>query len=467
MTEENYQYRTSQTMLRNQFEGEGTFQIPVVPKSEFTEEDFRDLLLIGFDRARPDDEKNRDRMVHFFLYDYKFERVWKDAEKDLDRLRNYRAVLSPDFSMYQEMNPTMQLYNTFRNRWCGAYWADKGLRVIPTVSWGNENTFEFCFLEIPKGSTVAVSTYMVSEHDNRCDQKEFFMKGYREMLRRIEPERIICYNTPFPEMDGNIVFVDYELSSWKYQEKECRPSPYVKYITGELPLPENSGILIKRGCLISTDKGMGSAYGAQWKPNPNKPNDMAFIGPPNTIQRIFIPNRKGGYWIQVKYGDDGWAVAFRHETEHNPNQQHTNPHDHYPMAYDPHTHAPDWDSTPEINYPGAVPEFKTWKEKDNMTNWDHIDGVITNLTYDEEAMRFKTIPEFKYCLSHGAEIVIEWNGVEYGIFMDYVTKRFYIGYDSPDTNVFYDTPDELLEYRVGNDRLRNVITKAIVIDRTL
>ena len=51
-------------------------------------------------------------------------------------------------------------------------------------------------------------------------------------------------------------------------------------------------------------------------------------------------------------------------------------------------------------YPGAVPEFKTWKEKDNMTNWDHIDGVITNLTYDEEAMRFKTISEFKYCLSH-------------------------------------------------------------------
>lgn len=102
-----------------------------------------------------------------------------------------------------------------------------------------------------------------------------------------------------------------------------------------------------------------------------------------------------------------------------------------------------------------------------MTNWDHIDGVITNLTYDEEAMRFKTISEFKYCLSHGAEIVIEWNGVEYGIFMDYVTKRFYIGYDSPDTNVFYDTPDELLEYRVGSDRLRDVITKAIVIDRTL
>ena len=102
MTEENYQYRTSQTMLRNQFAGEGVFQTPIIPKSDFTDEDFKDLLLIGFDRARANDEKNRDRMVHFFLYDYKFDRVWKDTERDLARLKNYRAVLSPDFSMYRK-----------------------------------------------------------------------------------------------------------------------------------------------------------------------------------------------------------------------------------------------------------------------------------------------------------------------------------------------------------------------------
>ena len=77
----------------------------------------------------------------------------------------------------------MQLYNTFRNRWCGAYFASEGMRVIPTVSWGDERSFAFCFEGIPKGSTVAVSTYMVSEHGNRADQKPFFMKGYEELLR--------------------------------------------------------------------------------------------------------------------------------------------------------------------------------------------------------------------------------------------------------------------------------------------
>ena len=77
-----------------------------------------------------------------------------------------------------------------------------------------------CFEGIEKGSVVAVSTYMASEHDNRQDQKAWFMAGYNEMLRRIEPEKIICYNTPFPEMQGNIVPVDYERSSWRYMSYE-------------------------------------------------------------------------------------------------------------------------------------------------------------------------------------------------------------------------------------------------------
>ena len=83
---------------------------------------------------------------------------------DIEKLSRYRAVLSPDFSMYLEMAPVMQLYNVFRNRWCGAYWASKGIRVIPTVNWGDESTFDFCFEGIEKGSVVAVSTYIWHQH---------------------------------------------------------------------------------------------------------------------------------------------------------------------------------------------------------------------------------------------------------------------------------------------------------------
>ena len=51
--------------------------------------------------------------------------------------------------------------------------ANKGIWVIPTISWGLENTFDFCFNGIEKGSTVAVSTYMAGAYGNRADQKDF------------------------------------------------------------------------------------------------------------------------------------------------------------------------------------------------------------------------------------------------------------------------------------------------------
>ena len=129
MTEDNYNYRTSQIMLRNRFPGDGPFRIPIIPKSDFSEVEFRDLRLIGFDRTRIEDEKNLDWMVHFFLYDYKYERVWKEPDRDIERLRRYRAVLSPDFSIYLEMNPTIQLYNTFhisKARGCGSFQRSTG-----------------------------------------------------------------------------------------------------------------------------------------------------------------------------------------------------------------------------------------------------------------------------------------------------------------------------------------------------
>lgn len=120
-TEENYNYRTSQALLRNQFPGKGKLQIPIIPRFQEKPGDLGDLLLIGFDKTHLENQNHLDRIVHFFLYDYRFERVWKNPDNDIEKLSRYRAVLSPDFSLYLEMARVMQLYNVFRNRWCGAY----------------------------------------------------------------------------------------------------------------------------------------------------------------------------------------------------------------------------------------------------------------------------------------------------------------------------------------------------------
>lgn len=48
-----------------------------------------------------------------------------------------------------------------------------------------------------------------------------FMRGYNEMPERLKPESIIMFGTPFPEMAGNIIQVDY-LSSRRVVRRHGR-----------------------------------------------------------------------------------------------------------------------------------------------------------------------------------------------------------------------------------------------------
>lgn len=93
-----------------------------------------------------------------------------------------------------------------KNRWVGAYWQSRGMTVIPSIGWGLAQTFDFCFDGIEKNATVAVG--MIGCKRSRIA----FMRGYNEMLERLQPEKIIVFGTPFPEMQGDIVSVDYQSS---------------------------------------------------------------------------------------------------------------------------------------------------------------------------------------------------------------------------------------------------------------
>lgn len=48
MTKENHNYRTSQTLLRNQFPGKGKFKIPIIPKFQEKPGDLDDLFVDRF-----------------------------------------------------------------------------------------------------------------------------------------------------------------------------------------------------------------------------------------------------------------------------------------------------------------------------------------------------------------------------------------------------------------------------------
>ena len=134
--------------------------MPIIRKQNI---DLKDVKLLGYDQTRPSDKANAQSFVHFFLDDYKFEVIWNDPEPRIRKLRQYKGVLSPQFSTYYTMPASVQIHNTFRSRWCGAYLQSKGFTVIHTVSWGWPQSYWYCFDGIEKGSTVALSTLGVKK----------------------------------------------------------------------------------------------------------------------------------------------------------------------------------------------------------------------------------------------------------------------------------------------------------------
>ena len=87
------------------------------------------------------------------------EETEKQLKEELQKLSEFYCVLSPDFSLFTNMPRALQIESVFKNRWCGAFWQSKGLKVIPTVSWSDEKSFDFCFEGMPdKNNTNLAKT---------------------------------------------------------------------------------------------------------------------------------------------------------------------------------------------------------------------------------------------------------------------------------------------------------------------
>ncbi len=285
------------------------------------------------------------------------------------------------------------------------------------------------------------------------------MTGYREMLRQIEPEHIICYSEPFKEMTGNIIYVDYDLSSWKHMEDDAVKSCCVKHIIGYTENYQSSPRIVRKIGYVF--KGGGSAYGGEWMPK--DANAERFLGKPNSIERHFVSNKSGdgGYYADLKYDENGHAISEREYTDHGKPHTHTNPHD----------HVIDWSNgAPKPSSPikldgDVIPEFKKNILGDIIMKNNNSNGSA----YD---FSFESLAELKFCISCGAEITFDYNGHLYGIGKITETE-YYIGSCSqngepePGDDLYSSDIEEILDYPIDGKKLRERLDDIDIIERTL
>ena len=201
---ENERHRTNDTYNLSLVDIESSsnnfWQMPIIKNDNYIPKE-----LIGFNYAKTSKEKNVG--IHFYLDDYQFERLWNKPEDYIDILKQYECMLSPDFSLYIDMPMPMKIWNIYRSRQIGQYYQSQGIKVIPTLSWAEKETFDFCFEGIPQGSIVSISTIGVKRNKEAF---KIWKSGVDELIKRIKPSTILIYGGKLDYDYGDIQVKYYE-----------------------------------------------------------------------------------------------------------------------------------------------------------------------------------------------------------------------------------------------------------------
>lgn len=102
----------------------------------------------------PFDPEEEIGTIGFYTEDWRFEAAYSDPAPYAEWLRDDLdpvAVITPDFSTYGDWPGAMRLWNLYRSRWCGRFWQELGMKIIPSLQGiGNpKQTIEYVFETLP------------------------------------------------------------------------------------------------------------------------------------------------------------------------------------------------------------------------------------------------------------------------------------------------------------------------------
>lgn len=142
--------------------------------------------------ARRKGLSGKNQALHNFTYDWRFDNaLWRHLEETTYKLRRFDILFTPDYSLYVEPQFAHQnIEFIYRTRFIGAYWQRCGFGVMPTVSWGNADSFEYAFEGLPIGSVLAVCG---TGHDTCRASRVLWEYGLRRMEQELAPTTIIIY----------------------------------------------------------------------------------------------------------------------------------------------------------------------------------------------------------------------------------------------------------------------------------
>ena len=95
--------KNEQKLVRNEFlyynMSAGKYDFPIIKRQDI---DADEIKFLSFEDAKKEDAENRDKTIHFFTYDWKFEKVYENIN---DIKKDFFEKTPSDYNYNNEFSP--------------------------------------------------------------------------------------------------------------------------------------------------------------------------------------------------------------------------------------------------------------------------------------------------------------------------------------------------------------------------
>ena len=151
-----------------------------------------DYLCI-YDSHRFTRDQVRGATLAFYTEDSRFTALWSNPERYVRCFATFgwSAVVEPDYSLWRNEPLMEQLYAVYRMRVLSCLYQERGLAIVPNLTWSDARSYDFAWLGIPRNCPVAATECRScgKEPENRA----LFLQGLNEATRVVRPETVLIY----------------------------------------------------------------------------------------------------------------------------------------------------------------------------------------------------------------------------------------------------------------------------------
>lgn len=154
----------------------------------------------------------RDLAINFYIDDFKFGGCWSRPQKYIEHFKCFNCIFGFDFSMNIHAPMAVNIWNNYRNHALNYFYSTHGIKVVPDANILPEMFWDWCWDGLPKYSTFCCCT---NGRIKNPKIRHEFCEQFKEMERRLEPEKVIIVGRRIEELDPDCEIVYLESRNMK------------------------------------------------------------------------------------------------------------------------------------------------------------------------------------------------------------------------------------------------------------